>query len=121
MAGYRWRVPVTSCELEIFRIAANLAGMTRAGIPTNTILPRWRLRDARARFSELLRRAGSDGPQIVTVHGREAVVVVDADEFRRMQGDRSGALLVAAMQASPHRAIELAPKRRPMPVRKIEL
>uniref|UniRef100_Q07J23 Antitoxin n=1 Tax=Rhodopseudomonas palustris (strain BisA53) TaxID=316055 RepID=Q07J23_RHOP5 len=82
---------------------------------------RWPLQDAKARFSELVRRAGSDGPQMVTVHGRDAVVVLDADEFRRLQGERSGALLVEAMQASPHRAIDLAPQRAPMPVRKIRL
>ena len=82
---------------------------------------RWPLQDAKARFSELVRRAGSDGPQTVTVHGRDAVVVLDADEFRRLQGDRSGALLVEAMQASPHRDIDLAPQRGPMPVRKIRL
>jgi hypothetical protein len=41
--------------------------------------------------------------------------------MERELSDRNGALLVAAMQASPHRAIDLAPKRRPMPMRKIEL
>jgi len=82
---------------------------------------RWPLQDAKARFSELVRRATSDGPQMVTVHGRDAVVVLDADEFRRLQGERSGALLVEAMQASPHRGIDLAPQRAPMPVRKIRL
>jgi len=38
----------------------------------------WPLQDAKARFSELVRRVGSDGPQTVTVHGREEVVVVSA-------------------------------------------
>ena len=41
---------------------------------------RWRLQDAKAQFSELVRRAGEKGPQRVTVHGKDAVVVVDADE-----------------------------------------
>jgi prevent-host-death family protein len=108
-------------QLDIFRIAVHLAGMTRSCDPKTSIPPRWTLQDARARFGVLVRCAGSDGPQIVTVHGRDAVVVIDADEFRRLQAQRSGALLVAAMQASPHRAIELAPTRRPMPVRRVEL
>lgn len=43
---------------------------------------RWTLKDAKARFSELARRVRSDGPQHVTVHGREEVVVVAAEEFR---------------------------------------
>lgn len=45
----------------------------------------WKLEDAKARFSELVRRAGSEGPQRVTVRGRDAVVVVAVDEFDRLR------------------------------------
>lgn len=45
----------------------------------------WKLEDAKARFSELVRRAQSDGPQRVTVRGRDAVVVVAAEEFDRLR------------------------------------
>jgi prevent-host-death family protein len=79
------------------------------------------LQDAKARFSELVRRVRSDGPQTVTVHGREEVVVVAADEFRRLKGERSGASLIAALQASPYRDIEIEPQRGPLPVRDIDL
>ena len=82
---------------------------------------RWALQDAKARFSELVRRARSDGPQHVTVHGRDEVVVMSADEFRRLTGDLTGEVLIAAMKASPHRDIELAPARTPMPVRGVSL
>jgi prevent-host-death family protein len=51
---------------------------------------RWRLQDAKARFSELVRKAHSDGSQHVTVHGRATVVVVDAEEFHRLKGERTG-------------------------------
>lgn len=81
----------------------------------------WLLQDAKARFSELVRRVRSEGPQHVTVHGRDEVVVVAADEFRRLKGERTGAALIAAMQASPHRDIDIEPWREPMPVREIEL
>lgn len=74
------------------------------------------LQDAEARFSELVRRARSEGPQRVTVHGREEVVVVSAEEFRRLEGDRSGEDLVAALQASPYREIDIEPKRARVPV-----
>lgn len=82
---------------------------------------RWALQDAKARFSELVRRAHRDGPQHVTVHGREEVVVISADEFRRLKGDRSGEVLIAAMQASPHRDIEIAPGRASLPARDVTL
>ena len=35
----------------------------------------WLLQDAKARFSELVRKVRSEGPQHVTVHGRDEVVV----------------------------------------------
>ena len=41
----------------------------------------WKLQDAKARFSELVRRARAGKPQQVTVHGKEAVVVVDPERF----------------------------------------
>ncbi len=68
----------------------------------------WLLQDAKARFSELVRRVRSDGPQHVTVHGRDEVVVIAAEDFRRLQGERTGQALVDALQASPYRDVELA-------------
>ena len=82
---------------------------------------RWLLQDAKARFSELVRRVRSEGPQHVTVHGRDEVVVIAAEEFRRLKGDLTGEALIAAMQASPHREIDIEPKRAPMPVREVIL
>jgi prevent-host-death family protein len=82
---------------------------------------RWLLQDAKARFSELVRRVRTDGPQHVTVHGRDEVVVIAAEEFRRLKGDLTGAALVAAMRESPHRDIDIAPRRSRMPVRDVAL
>jgi prevent-host-death family protein len=81
----------------------------------------WLLQDAKARFSELVRRVRSEGPQHVTVHGRDEVVVIAAEEFHRLKGDITGKALVDAMQASPHREIDLEPKRNAMPVRGVSL
>ena len=82
---------------------------------------RWLLQDAKARFSELVRRVRSEGPQHVTVHGRDEVVVVAADEFRRLKGEPTGEALIAALQASPHREVDIEPRRERMPVRGVEL
>jgi prevent-host-death family protein len=69
------------------------------------------LQDAKARFSELVRRVHSEGPQHVTAHGRDEVIVISAKEFRRLKGDLTGEALVAAMQASPYRGIDIEPRR----------
>ena len=81
----------------------------------------WIFQDAKARLSEVVRRARSEGPQHVTVHGRNAVVVIAEEEFRRLKGEATGATLIAAMQASPSRDVEIEPKRARMPVRAVEL
>jgi prevent-host-death family protein len=84
---------------------------------------RWRLQDAKARFSEVVRMAHRDGPQVVTLHGREAVVVIDAAEFNRLKGARTGGLLIEALQASPYPEIEIEIEQRrfEMPVRDVDL
>jgi len=44
----------------------------------------WKLEDAKARFSEVVRRAHTEGPQAVTVRGQCAVVVLDAQDYERL-------------------------------------
>ena len=44
----------------------------------------WKLEDAKARFSEVVRRARTEGPQRVTVRGKDAVVVISAEELDRL-------------------------------------
>jgi prevent-host-death family protein len=95
---------------------------TKTGRDTRGLLPGyWLLQDAKARFSELVRRVRSEGPQHVTVHGRDEVVVISAEEFRRLKGERGGDALIAAMQASPYRDIDIEPSRDRMPVRGVDL
>jgi prevent-host-death family protein len=103
-----------------------LVSMTRKAKPApSRKSPRppghWPLQDAKARFSELVRRVRTEGPQHVTVHGRDEVVVVAAEEFHRLKGDSTGAALIAALQASPHRDIDIEPKRERLPVRGVKL
>ena len=46
----------------------------------------WQVQTAKQRFSELVERAVDEGPQIVTKHGRETVVVLEIGEYRRLLG-----------------------------------
>jgi prevent-host-death family protein len=43
----------------------------------------WTVAEAKAKFSEVIDRAQSKGPQIVTRSGRKSVVVVSAEEWER--------------------------------------
>lgn len=49
-------------------------------------LPSWKLEDAKARFSQLVRLARTEGPQRVTYRGTHAVVVLAIEEFERLLG-----------------------------------
>lgn len=60
----------------------------------------WKLQDAKARFSELVRRAQTEGPQRVTVRGHDAVVVIAADELERLLPPSSDAVPFVAFMES---------------------
>ena len=82
----------------------------------------WQLQSAKARFSELFRRARTEGPQYVTRQGKDAVVVLPAEEFerlaRRAQQPRS---LVTFFAESPLAGVDLKLERAPDLGRKIDL
>jgi antitoxin Phd len=44
----------------------------------------WQLQTAKARFSELVRRARTEGPQIVTKQGKDDVVVLPVEQYRKL-------------------------------------
>jgi prevent-host-death family protein len=51
-------------------------------------MQQWQVQEAKQRFSELLRLAHADGPQVVTRHGEEIAVVLDMQEYRTLRGQR---------------------------------
>jgi len=46
----------------------------------------WQLQEAKSRFSELVELTLREGPQLITRRGEEAVVVLAANDFRRLSG-----------------------------------
>ncbi len=44
----------------------------------------WKLEDAKARFSEVVRLAQEQAPQRITVRGEDAVVIISAQEFAKL-------------------------------------
>jgi prevent-host-death family protein len=99
-----------------------VANQTQRQIKRLDDLPNhWPLQNAKARLSELVRRVKSDGPQHVMVHGREEVVVISAEEFRRLKGDKTGQDLIDAFQSCPDLELEIEHGSAPMPVRDPEI
>jgi prevent-host-death family protein len=78
----------------------------------------WTVAQAKAKFSEVIDRAMSEGPQTVTRKGRTAVVVVDAEEWNR-KTKRVGTL-ADFFASSPLRQGGLRLPRRTRP-RKVDL
>ena len=81
----------------------------------------WKLGEAKARFSEVVRLAAAGQPQRVTVHGRNAVVVVAADEFDRLRARRAAASLHELLSRSPLNRLEFGVGSVRSPVREVDL
>jgi len=82
---------------------------------------KWPLHDAKARLSELVRKARTEGPQRITVHGREEVVVVSVEEYRRGKGEPTGEQLVKLLRDTPLRDVNIDRKPMRSSVRKVKL
>ena len=66
----------------------------------------WRLEEAKARFSEVVRLARAKGPQRVTVRGEEAVVVLSAEEYARLVPAAAAPNLAALFNQGPFARLE---------------
>lgn len=71
---------------------------TRSAEPASD---RWPLHAAKARLSEVLQRANAHGPQVISVHGKEAAVVLSLKDFDRLNDGRTGQALIDALRACP--------------------
>jgi prevent-host-death family protein len=61
----------------------------------------WRLEEAKARFSEIVRLARASGPQHVTVRGQDAVVVLSAEDYARLAPAATAPTLAALFGTEP--------------------
>ncbi len=59
----------------------------------------WQMQEAKARLSEVVKLAESEGPQNITLHGQSVAVLVSRSTFERLSG--SGQSLVEFMHQSP--------------------
>ena len=74
--------------------------------------PTWQLQTAKAQFSELFRRARTEGPQVVTRQGKEQVVVLPVEQFDQLtKRVRQPKSLVKFFAESPLSQVTLDPSR----------
>jgi antitoxin Phd len=76
----------------------------------------WQVQDAKARFSEMLERALSDGPQIVTKRGRQAAVLISAELWHDLEA-RAQPSLKELLLSDEARTEDLVPTRRKIRLR----
>ena len=69
--------------------------------PSPAPTPGWKLGEARAKFSKLVRLATAGQPQRVTVHGKDAVVIVAAETFEALQAREQSGRLHELLSQSP--------------------
>ena len=79
----------------------------------------WQLQEAKSRFSEVVERAMKQGAQTVTKHGKPAVVIISAEEYRR--GRKPGKTLFQALRECPEDLTRLVGRRSKERARRIDL
>ena len=65
----------------------------------------WQLRKAKARLSEVIKKAAKEGPQKITVHGEPAAVVISSKEYERLKRPKYS--FIQFMRRSPLYGLEL--------------
>tara|TARA_R110000824_G_scaffold279570_1_gene467753 strand:- start:386 stop:634 length:249 start_codon:yes stop_codon:yes gene_type:complete len=79
----------------------------------------WQLQDAKNRFSALVKAAESEGPQVVTVHGKDKAVLLSVEAYQQLI-QRKGSLL-DFFQSSPWAKTDIEISRSGDTGREIEL
>ena len=69
----------------------------------------WKLQDAKARFGKVVERALHDGPQVVTWHGENAVVIVAYRDFVGAEPEQD---FKDFLMSIPRVGLEIKPSRR---------
>jgi prevent-host-death family protein len=65
----------------------------------------WQIQDAKNKLSEVITRALTQGPQLITKHGEKTVVVVSYAEFEKLR--KSQGKLSDFFRASPLAGVDL--------------
>jgi antitoxin Phd len=82
----------------------------------------WQIQTAKARFSEVFRRARTEGPQLITRQGKEGVVMISGEQYEQLVGkSHQPKSIVQFFRESPLVGVELNLEREKDEGREIEL
>jgi prevent-host-death family protein len=82
----------------------------------------WQIQAAKARFSEVFRRARNEGPQRISRHGKEGVVMLAEEQYDRLvRKSRQPKNMVDFFRQSPLVGLELDLNRDRSPARDPDL
>jgi len=62
-------------------------------------MDKWQLQEAKARLSEVIKKAKKEGPQGITVHGEPTAVVISKEEYEKLKRPKGS--FVEFMRRSP--------------------
>lgn len=82
-------------------------------------MQKWQLQEAKARLSDVVRSATTDGPQEITVRGETAVVVISQADYQRLIRQKTN--LVDFLRKSPLSGVDLDLERNRSKTRRVEL
>ncbi|MDA8169388.1 MAG: type II toxin-antitoxin system Phd/YefM family antitoxin [Nitrospiraceae bacterium] len=79
----------------------------------------WQLQEAKARLSEVIKKASKEGPQTITMRGEPTAVVISKAEYDRLKRPKEN--LIDFMRRSPFFGIELDFKREQSLTREVNI
>lgn len=79
----------------------------------------WQLQEAKAHLSEVVRLCTQQGPQVLTVRGKEEAVLISKKDYERLTGAKQN--LFDFMRQSPLKGLEISVERDRSQIREIDL
>lgn len=71
--------------------------------------PKWQIQEAKSRFSELLEAVISRGPQIITKRGKDIVIILSIDEYKKFKNQTP--TMIEKIRSAPRVDLELRENR----------
>jgi antitoxin Phd len=102
-------------------MASSSAQSDASSFPTLDSFHSWKLEEAKARFSEVVRLARDDEPQRITVRGEDAVVILSAKAFAKLLPLLEQPSLHALLSQSPLSHLDFEQASIQSPLRDVEL